>query len=276
MILEDFSTTQLLTPTRPRRVTVIGGRGRMGQLFAHCLATAGEIVQILDEGDWAQAESLLNAADVVLVCVPIAAVAAVVHRAAPYLASTTALVDITSIKVEPMRAMLAGHAGPVLGLHPMFGPDIKSLAGQKVAVCPGRSPERFDWLLTWLRHQGSELIVCTPEEHDRLMVIVQATQHFSRLCMGVFLAQEQVDLQKSLAISSPSFRAEIEIIRRFFGQNPQLPVDIMLATPERCQAIERLAYTYSRLIKLVAQGDRAMLMQEFATAQSSLTATELP
>ncbi|MFO6426374.1 hypothetical protein ACLBOM_11150 [Escherichia coli] len=33
------------------------------------------------------------------------------------------LVDLASVKNGPLQAMLAAHDGPVLGLHPMFGPD---------------------------------------------------------------------------------------------------------------------------------------------------------
>jgi chorismate mutase/prephenate dehydrogenase len=36
------------------------------------------------------------------------------------------------VKNGPLQAMLAAHQGPVLGLHPMFGPDSGSLAKQVV------------------------------------------------------------------------------------------------------------------------------------------------
>ena len=50
------------------------------------------------------------------------------------------LVDLASVKAEPLQAMLAAHKGPVLGLHPMFGPDSGSLAKQVVVYCDGRQP----------------------------------------------------------------------------------------------------------------------------------------
>ena len=34
--------------------------------------------------------------------------------------------------------MLAVHQGRVLGLHPMFGPDVASLAKQVIVCCQGR------------------------------------------------------------------------------------------------------------------------------------------
>lgn len=251
-----------------RQVTIIGGRGRMGKFFTQQLSAAGHNVSVLEHEDWEYADTLLGKADLVLVSVPIERTADVIKRAAKYLAPTTALADITSIKTQPVEAMLEHHIGPVMGLHPMFGPNVKSFLAQKIVVCPGRHDDSFQWLLDFMESQGGELIFSTPQEHDRMMVIVQATRHFSRFSLGVFLAEERIDIDRTLSMSSPNYRLEIDIVKRLFAQSPQLCVDIMLATEERCQAIETLASTYSRLAHLVAQKDRDGLIQEFETTQS--------
>jgi prephenate dehydrogenase len=252
----------------PRKITIIGGGGRMGRFFTQQLTAAGHKVNILENEDWEYADQLLGSAELVIVCVPIKWTIDVIKRAAQYLAPTTALCDITSLKTEPVQAMLEYHPGPVMGLHPMFGPNVKSFAGQKVVACPGRNDESFEWLLDFIKTQNGEVIVSTPEEHDHMMVIIQATRHFSRFSVGVFLAQEGIDIERSLSMSSPSYRQEIDIIKRLFTQGSHLCVDIMLATPDRCHAIATLADTYSRLARLVARGDRAALIREFETAQS--------
>jgi prephenate dehydrogenase/chorismate mutase/prephenate dehydrogenase len=250
-----------------RRVTIIGGRGRMGNFFAEQLLANGHQVNTLGQEDWDDADQLLGQAELVIVSVPIEYTVDVIKRAAKYLSSTTALCDITSIKSLPLQAMLTHHSGSVMGLHPMFGPSVKSFSGQKIVVCPGRNDESFQWLLDLMQKQGGELITCTPEEHDQMMIFIQATQHFYRLSLGIFLAQANINLERSLLMSSPSYRQEIEIIKRLFRQNPSLCVDIMLATEERCQAIHSLANTYSRLAKLVVNKDREALMQEFVEAK---------
>lgn len=250
-----------------RQITIIGGHGRMGKLFREQLLAIGHKVTVLEQEDWEYADQLLRHAELVLVSVPIQHTVDVIQRTAKYLSPNTALCDITSIKIQPIEAMLANHTGPVMGLHPMFGPSIKSFWEQKVVVCPGRNHESFQWLLDFLQTQGAELITCTPEEHDRMMVYIQATQHFCRLSLGVFLGKANINLERSLSISSPSFRQEIEILKRLFCQNPNLCVDIMLATEERCQAINALADTYGRLAKLVQEKDREGLIQEFEKTQ---------
>ncbi|MHC5594937.1 MAG: bifunctional chorismate mutase/prephenate dehydrogenase [Nostoc sp.] len=252
----------------PRQITIIGGRGRMGRLFKEQLSVVGNNVSVLEHEDWEYADKLLNQAELVLVSVPIEHTVDVIKRAAKYLAPTTALCDITSIKTQPTQAMLEYHSGPVMGLHPMFGSSIKSFFGQKVVVCLGRKDDSFQWFLDFLKSQGAELVICTPEEHDQMMVIIQATQHFCRFSLGVFLAQTRVDIEQSLTMSTPNYRQEIDIVKHLFYQNPHLCVDIMLATEERCNAISFLANTYSRLAKLVERKDREALIQEFENTQS--------
>ncbi|MBD2775061.1 bifunctional chorismate mutase/prephenate dehydrogenase [Iningainema tapete] len=264
-------TVTNLTSVTPQKITIIGGSGKMGQFFQAQLEAAGHHVSSLDRSDWEhedRLEQLLGLADIVLVSVPIERTVDVIERAAKYLGKTTALADITSLKTEPLFAMLKHHNGPVMGLHPMFGPSVKSFSGQKVVVCPGRNDSIFQWLLDLMESQGAQLITCTPEEHDRLMVIIQATRHFARFSLGVFLTEEEVNIDRSLSMASPPYRQEIDIVKRLFAQSSHLCVDIMLATEERCQAIARLADTYNRLAKLVLEKDREALIQEFETTQS--------
>ncbi|MDZ8140327.1 MAG: bifunctional chorismate mutase/prephenate dehydrogenase [Nostoc sp. DedQUE04] len=256
--------------TKPRRVTLVGGRGMMGYFFQQKLSATGHYISILDQGDWEQAESLLKKADLVLVCVPIEYTIDVIHKLAKYLSPTTALADIASIKTPILQTMLEQHSGPVMSLHPMFGPGIKSFLCQKVVVCSGRGDDAFQWLLDLIEHDGGKLIVSTPEEHDEMMIAVQAIRNFTTFSLGVFLAEQNIDIHRSLDFSSPIFRLEMDIVGRLFSQSAPLVVDIMLATSERREAIGQLAIAYNRLAQLVIQNNRDSLIQEFKATHSFL------
>ncbi|TGH91304.1 prephenate dehydrogenase/arogenate dehydrogenase family protein, partial [Escherichia coli] len=82
----------------------------------------GYQVRTLEKEDWAQAETLLADAGMVIVSVPIHVTEAVIAKLPP-LPEDCILVDLASVKSGPLQAMLSAHNGPVLGLHPMFGPD---------------------------------------------------------------------------------------------------------------------------------------------------------
>ena len=253
---------------KPHRITIIGGRGKMGQWFARELSECGHDVSAFGNQDWSNAQSLLGDAELVLVSVPIEKTVEIIKRAAQYLKPSTAIADITSVKTEPVKAMLEHHKGAVMGLHPMFGPKVESFAEQIIVVCRGRNDDEFQWLLDFFKAQGSKLVESTPEEHDKIMLTTQAIRHFARFSLGVFFAEENIDIQRSLLMASPTYRQEIDILKRLFAQSSHLCADIMLATEERCEAIVTLAETYSRLAKLVAKKDREALIKEFESTQN--------
>ncbi|MEM7579084.1 MAG: bifunctional chorismate mutase/prephenate dehydrogenase [Cyanobacteria bacterium P01_A01_bin.80] len=254
--------------SKSQRITIIGGRGKMGQFFARELSGYGHQVRAFGNQDWSDAQKLLGEADLVLVSVPIEKTVEVIKRASQYLKPSAAIADITSVKAEPVQAMLKYHKGAVMGLHPMFGPKVESFAEQIVVVCRGRNDHEFQWLLDFFKAQDSKLVESTPEEHDKIMLTTQAIRHFARFSLGVFLAVENIDIQRSLSMASPTYKQEIDILKRLFAQSSHLCADIMLATEERCEAIVSLAESYSRLAQLVAQKDRKGLIEEFESTQN--------
>lgn len=239
----------------------------MGRFFVQQFLEAGHRVNVLEQHNWHEAQQLLDGVDLVLLCVPIECTSTVVRDIAPYLSPETALADITSIKAPIVQTMLAHHSGPVMGLHPMFGPNVTSFQSQTIVVCPGRGDEAFQWFLELMAQAGGRLTVCTPEEHDQLMLTVQGVRHFSTFSLGIFLANTEIDLKKSLELATPSYRELIDMVNRLFSQSPELVADIMLFNQERRETIARLAETYSRLARVAMDNDREALIHEFRSAQ---------
>ncbi len=274
--LVNGCTAALVKPALPsmvrklQQVTIIGGRGLMGSFFTRWFSRVGHQVNILEQNDWNRADKLLRGVDLVLICVPLDKMPEVIQQVAKYIDETTALADVASIKTSVMETMLKHHRGPVMGLHPMFGDGIESFLSQNVAVCPGRKYEAFQWLLNLIEHDGGKIVNYTAEEHDRMMTIIQAIRHFVMFSLGVFLAEEEIDIGRSLEIASPPFRMEISLLSRLFSSSTPLYIDIMLASQERGEAIEKLANTYSQLAQSVVQGDRDFLLQKFETVRNVL------
>ena len=252
---------------KSRRVTVIGGQGKMGRFFVEQLSSSGHHVDILGRNDWDNARQLLEKANLVIVSVPIEQTVSIIKRTARYLNASTALVDVTSIKTPIVQAMLDCHSGPVLGLHPMFGPGVDSFLSQNVVACAGRQQQACQWFLDFIAGRGGKLIWCTPQEHDRMMGIVQAIRHFSTFGLGAFLAEEEIDLPRTLKFASPLYRMQLDLVGRLFTQDASLYLNVMLLK-KRPQVISRLAATYSRLAELVEKGDRVALSKEFEVACS--------
>ncbi|MCS3609079.1 bifunctional chorismate mutase/prephenate dehydrogenase [Erwinia rhapontici] len=245
-----------------RPVVIVGGKGQMGRLFEKMLTLSGYQVQILDKNDWDNAEAMLANAGMVIISVPIHLTEQVIGELPP-LPQDCILVDLASVKNKPLQAMLAAHAGPVLGLHPMFGPDSGSLAKQVVVWCDGRQPEAYQWFLEQIQVWGARLHRISAVEHDQNMAFIQALRHFATFAYGLHLAEENVQLDQLLALSSPIYRLELAMVGRLFAQDPQLYADIIMSSESNLALIKRYYKRFGEAIKLLEQGDKQAFIDSF-------------
>ena len=246
-----------------KKIVIVGGYGKMGQLFARYLRASGYPISILDREDWDVAEAILTNADVVIVSVPIANTLKTIERLKPYLTKNMLLADLTSVKREPLAKMLEVHQGPVLGLHPMFGPDIPSMAKQVVVRCDGRDAEQYQWLLAQIEIWGAKIYQTDAAEHDHNMTYVQALRHFATFANGLHLSKQPVNLANLLALSSPIYRLELAMIGRLFAQDAALYADIIMDKPENLQVIESLKQSYEEALAFFEKGDKDGFINAF-------------
>ncbi|MEC4727842.1 bifunctional chorismate mutase/prephenate dehydrogenase [Shewanella sp. D64] len=244
-------------------VVVVGGEGKLGGLFSQMLRLSGYQVETLDKDDWGNAEQIFDGAGLVIVTVPIAITCELIREQLTTLPETCILADLTSIKSEPVNAMLAAHKGPVVGLHPMFGPDVGSLAKQVVVVCHGRDSDKYQWLLEQIQIWGARIVEAEPERHDKAMQLVQAMRHFSSFVYGLNLYKEEADIESLLQFSSPIYRLELAMVGRLFAQSPELYADIIFAQKESMQAIGDYLDNYSHALSLLQAGDREAFVAQF-------------
>ena len=248
------------------KVVVVGGAGALGKRFVSLFQRSGYSVEVLEQHNWHQAKQMVQGAALVLIAVPIAVTEQVIAQL-PELDADTVLADLTSTKTGPLTAMLTKHSGAVVGLHPMFGPDISNIAKQVVVVSHGRAAEHYQWLIQQFKVWGAVLTEKSAQQHDELMQLIQAMRHFSSLVYGVHLAEEQADLQQLLELSSPIYRLELAMVGRLFAQNAELYADIMLSSSAVTGLLQRYQHRFNQLSHLLAARDKAGLMAEFAKGQ---------
>ncbi|WHP79699.1 bifunctional chorismate mutase/prephenate dehydrogenase [Edwardsiella anguillarum] len=245
-----------------RPVVIVGGAGQMGRLFARMLRLSGYSVRILETQDWPRAEALCADAGMVMISVPIHLTEAAIARLPP-LPADCLLVDLASVKGGPMRAMLAAHSGPVVGLHPMFGPDVGSFAKQVIVYCDGRQPQAYQWLLEQLQVWGARLHRISAVQHDQNMAFIQALRHFATFAYGLHLAEENVSMEQLLALSSPIYRLELMMVGRLFAQDAQLYADIIMASPDNLALIKRYYQRFGEAIRLLDGQNKEAFIETF-------------
>ncbi|MDD0823963.1 bifunctional chorismate mutase/prephenate dehydrogenase [Mannheimia sp. AT1] len=246
-----------------QKIVIVGGKGKLGGLFGHYLTLSGYQVEALGSQDWDNAATILANTDVVIVCVPIAKTNETIERLQPYLTENMILADLTSVKAQPLRKMLEVHSGAVVGLHPMFGPDITSMAKQVIACCHGRLPERYEWLIEQMKIWGAKVEQIDAQEHDNAMTYIQALRHFSTFTFGLHLSHQPVQLAQLLALSSPIYRLELAMIGRLFAQDGSLYADIIADKPENIATIEALKESFEQSLAFFKNNDKDGFIKAF-------------
>lgn len=249
-----------------RNIVIIGGNGQLGSIFVNAFRASGYTVDALSRRNWDQAETLLANPSLVIVCVPIDVTVDVISKLTN-LPDDCILADFTSIKMVPVKAMLEAHKGPVLGLHPMFGPDIASLAKQVIVSCEGRRQDECEWVLAQMRIWGAKIEKVTPEDHDKAMSLIQALRHFTTFVYGVYLAHTNADLAKLVKLSSPIYRLELMMVGRLFAQDPTLYADIILSANRNLDNIKKYAECINNSIKLIEGQNKDAFVERFLKAR---------
>ena len=127
--------------------------------------------------------SLAEAASrpIVVLAVPVSRLEETVAAITPHLQPGVLVLDVGSVKSIPAAIMRHGlpETVDIVATHPLFGPQSarNGIKGLKIAVCPirgDRAPRVAAFLRRYLR---LDVIVTTPEAHDREAAMVQGLTH---------------------------------------------------------------------------------------------------
>jgi chorismate mutase/prephenate dehydrogenase len=107
------------------------------------------------------------------------------------------------------------------------------------------------------------LVETSPEEHDKIMGIVQALRHFATFAFGQFLHSRGVPILRTLELSSPIYRLELAMVGRLFAQDPELYAEIVFASPERLALLKEYIQSLQQNLSLIERGDKAEFTARF-------------
>ena len=202
------------------------GYGRFGRALGSLLEEAGIAFRALDPvADVPEAHragslrELVTGAEQLVVAVPVPRMKEVLEAVRPHLRPGQLVLDVGSVKVRPVQAMLEvlGAQVPWVGTHPLFGPLSLARAERplRVVVCPNPlhpgAAAQAHHLFTRL---GCEIIEQTPEGHDRVMAHTHALTFF--VAKGMLDAGSGVDVPFAPA-SFQALSRTIQIVRSDAG-----------------------------------------------------------
>jgi len=214
---------------RLRTIGIIGGTGQMGGWFHKFFGTAGYTVLISGRRTPLTYEQCITQSDVVIINVPIRNTVDVIHAVGSFLRPGQLITDNTSIKTQPVAAMLeAVPAGvEVLGMHTVFGPAVEKLRQQNVIFtrtsASGELAREFESIFY---KYGAKITYTTPEYHDKQMALHQNLEHFTKIVLAQVLRTHFGDPTELDSYSSPNSRTSLITMGRILNADPDLYSEI--------------------------------------------------
>ncbi|SES76743.1 prephenate dehydrogenase [Methanococcoides vulcani] len=264
------------------KMLIIGGTGGMGQWFTRFFLRHGyEVIvwgssgktEIADQMGVEFATDLdreIREADVVIITVPIDITARVIKETAPKMKQGSLIMDLTSIKAEPVNAMrkYAPEGVEILGTHPMFGPSIPTLQGQIVIMSPteGRCDKWFPIMHELFEESGAHIEIIDPQEHDQFVSVVQGLTHFAYITIGTTFKSLDFDVSKSRRFMSPVYEIMVDFVGRILGQNPYLYAHIQMKNDQVLKVHEAFINECNVLSDIVREEDTEAFCKKMTEA----------
>ncbi len=199
------------------------------------------------------AESFEEAAkmEVVLISVPMRAAPDVTAKAIRLARAEAVIAEISSLKHRVLsRAKVELEERPdvrLLSIHPLFGPGVSSLRGEKVAVIPVLDSSE-ELKLARSLFPDCKLIVVDLETHDRTVSYTISLVYLLNLMLAKLHPRDLGELE---ALSGTSYRIQLTLAKALLSQSPSLYADLLCESkymPEIIDSIiEELAELKSKL-----------------------------
>ena len=229
------------------------GYGRFGRAWSDLLGEAGWSLRAVDpcapvpeQRRAGSLEQLVDTCRLLFVAVPLDRIPSVLEQMAPLLGADHLVMDVGSVKQEPVEAMerLIGERSPWVGTHPLFGPTSLALGESplRVVVCPNPLHPGVEKLAREIfRELGCQVTFRDPAEHDRQM----AESH----ALAYFVAKALVD--SGLAIDSdlapPSAKAIARTVDAVRSDAGHMMASLHRRNPYSGPARERFMEALSRV-----------------------------
>jgi prephenate dehydrogenase len=235
----------------------------MGRLFTRFFQERGYKVIVSDLDTVKTNRELIESSDIVLFALPLHRTTPIIRELIPYTRADQLLMDLSSLKTAPVHEMLRSPS-QVVGLHPMFGGRIASFEGQTLVACPVRVPDS-DWhrLRDLFTGAGIRVKESTPEQHDRMMSIVQVLFHMTTMLTGRILRELNIEIAETMDYTSPSYRLEISFLGRMFAQSGALYSAITQMNPHTPKIIESFKEGLEHYERWIGEGDLDAFIRDF-------------
>ena len=200
---------------------------------------------------------LASISDILVISVPINHTSDVIREVAGFMKEGSLMVDVTSIKEEPLKTMSEAVPENVeyIPTHPIFGPRTTELDNQVIVLTPDKKGKWFDKVYNYLSSKNMRVIITSAEKHDFMMSIVQILTHFSFISTTSAIEKLKVDIKETEDYESPIYNLMIDVIARISAQNPYLTYNIQTMNENGPKIRNTFVEAVSELRDVINNGD---------------------
>jgi prephenate dehydrogenase len=249
---------RMFNEPRLHTIGLIGGTGLMGRWFRPFFENAGYQVFISGRTTPLTYQQCIEQSDAVIINVPISSTIELIHQLGHFFRPGQLMVDNTSIKTQPVSAMLevAPEGVEVLGMHTVFGPTITELRRQNVIfTTTSRSDELAQEFEGIFYKYGATITHTTPEYHDRQMAFHQNLEHFTKVVLAEVLRAQFGAPEAMGSYSSPNSRLSLITMGRVLNGDPGLYAEIQTQNLQGAGMIQEFLRIAGDLGRALMQGD---------------------
>lgn len=221
-------------------VAVIGAKGSMGKWLCQFFSDSGLAVTQIDLDSNEEEKKKITSSNVVFFSVPMRNLEEIAKDLSPYIAEGTLLVENCSVKTKALHTLqnIFDERFETLGVHTMFGPDIKELKGKNIIITKTpASGEKAKTLENIFYKHGANIHHATIDEHDSATAFLQALCQFYAMGMAEALQQLNPETLSSIKhFITPNSERALFSVQRLLLQSPLLTEDLQTENPHATNA----------------------------------------
>jgi prephenate dehydrogenase/chorismate mutase len=246
-------------PAASRRITIVGGAGKMGRWLAGYFAGQGHEVAIQDpagevEGFPSQSnlEEAVRDAEIVVLATPLGSGRAVLQKVLA-LEPKAVVADIFSLKSHVMDLLrnAAAQGRPVTSLHPLYGPDVRTLSGRTLAVCDCGHAGATEEATALFQDTALTITLIPVERHDEIMQYVLGLSHLVSILFFTTLTESGVPFATLEPMASTTFHKQMRAAASVANESPQLYYEIQKLNRHSAELFERVRDSLAQIEQAV-------------------------
>lgn len=244
-----------------KKILIIGGLGKMGNWLAEFFISSGYEVTIFDKSESNPKVSIndfpkiINDYDFIAISTPLNSLKIVLNDIIKLKPRGTVF-DIGSLKSHILDEIQCGidQGLKITSLHPMFGPNIRTLNGRNVILASCGSEEADKKLKELFMQTACNLVEIPIADHDKYMSISLGLSHAINLLFGLVVTKTKFDHNID-NFASTTFLKQLITTKEVFSENPELYYSIQKLNFYKDTLYANLAKSVEELKSMVDSDD---------------------